>query len=311
MTVVFYNVENLFDLQDEPGKEDDEFTPLGARKWNRVKYQKKLDDISRVISSINEGDLPEIVGLCEVENIQVVRDLIFTDLLALGKYDLIHYESPDRRGIDCALIYRPEEFKVIDHFSVPVIFENDSEYKTRDILYVKGYTRNREEFHVFVNHWPSRIGGAGETESKRLTAATILKNIVDSVMSAGPGAHIIIMGDMNDEPEDASIAEIIGAADPGNSNSDFINLMIPENNAGRGSYKYKGKWKMYDNLIVSPGLLDYKGFRCIEKRGYVFHHDWMEYTDRNGKIQPDRTYEGMNYYGGVSDHFPVYFRLRR
>lgn len=311
MTVVFYNVENLFDVEDEPGKEDDEFTPRGSKKWNRVKYQKKLDDISRVISSVNEGDLPEIVGLCEVENKQVVRDLIFTDFLAMGKYDIIHYESSDIRGIDCALIYRPGEFKVIDHFSVPVEFENDPDCKTRDILYVKGYTRNREEFHVFINHWPSRIGGAGETESKRLAAARILKNKVDSVMSARPGAHIIIMGDMNDEPENKSIAEVIGAADPENGNTTLINLMIPGNNAGRGSYKYQGKWKMFDNLIVSPGLLDDKGFRCIERRGYVFHHDWMEFTGSNGEMKPDRTYEGMNYYGGVSDHFPVYFRLRR
>jgi len=310
MTVVFYNVENLFDLEDEPGKEDDEYTPHGARNWNLVKYQKKLNDISMVISSINEGDLPEIVGLCEVENKKVVRDLIFTDLLALGKYELIHYESPDTRGIDCALIYRPAEFKVIDHFPVPVRFENDSGYKTRDILYVKGNTRNREEFHVFVNHWPSRIGGVKETEARRLTAAMILKNKVDSVMSVSPEAHIIIMGDMNDEPVDPSLEKIINAGNPAN-NAGLVNLMIPEDLSDRGSYSYQGNRKMFDNLIVNPGLLDDKGFRCIERRGYVFHHDWMENTNRNGEMIPYRTYEGTNYLGGISDHFPVYFRLRR
>jgi predicted extracellular nuclease len=310
ITVVFYNAENLFDVEDESGKEDDEFTPGGAKNWNLVKYEKKVNDISRVISSVNEGDLPEIVGLCEVENERVVRDLIFTDLMSLGKYDLIHYESPDTRGIDCALIYRPAEFKVIDHFPVPVVFENDHAYKMRNILYVKGYTRNREEFHIFVNHWPSRIGGVEKTEAGRLAAAGILKNQVDSIMAVSPNAHIIIMGDMNDEPKDRSLAEIINAGNPWSS-ARLVNLMIPDDLSGRGSYNYQGDWKMFDNLIVNQNLLDDKGFRCIERRGYVFHHDWMENMNRNSEIVPYRTYLGTNYLGGISDHFPVYFRLRR
>jgi predicted extracellular nuclease len=311
MTVAFYNVENLFDLENEPGKNDDEFTPESEKNWDKEKYLKKLTDISLVISGMNEGDLPEIVGLCEVENEQVVSDLVKTGLLAHGKYDVVHHESPDFRGIDCALVYRPEEFKVIDHFAIPVRFDNDAEYVTRDILYVKGRTRNREEFHIFVNHWPSRIGGVAQTEPKRVAVARILKGKIDSVMAASSNAHIIVMGDMNDDPDNKSLLEVLNAQPPSTSGAALVNLMFPDFKNGKGTYNYRGNWNMLDNLIVSPGLLDDKGFRCVEEKGHIFREEWMEYKNRDGEISPNRTYGGPNYYGGVSDHFPVYFRLRR
>ena len=311
MTVAFYNVENLFDLENDPRKNDDEFTPESEKQWDRAKYNKKLADISRVISGINEGDLPEIVGLCEVENEQVVSDLIQTGLLAGGQYKIVHYESPDFRGIDCALIYRPEEFKVIDHYAIPVRFNDDSAYTTRDILYVKGRTRNREVFHIFVNHWPSRVGGVAQTEPKRVAVARILKTKIDSVRSAGSKAHIIVMGDMNDAPDNKSLLEVLDAQPPSTPGATLVNLMFPDFNDGKGSYNYRGNWNMLDNLIVSSGLLGEKGFRCVEKKGHIFREEWMEYQNRDGEISPNRTYGGPNYYGGVSDHFPVYFRLRR
>ena len=312
MTVAFYNVENLFDLEDEPGKRDEEFTPESEKQWNSVRYQKKLDDLSRVISAINEGDLPEIVGLCEVENKKVVTDLTRTGLLARGKYEIVHSESPDIRGIDCALIYRPEEFTVTNHFTIPVHFEDDPDYVTRDILYVKGRTRNREEFHVFVNHWPSRIGGVEQTQPKRMEVARILKSKVDSVRAAsGSRSHVIVMGDMNDEPTNKSLQEVLNALPPGEAADGLVNLMFPEDSEGRGSYNYRGNWNMLDNIIVSTGLLDDKGFRVIADKGFVFYQDWMEYRNSEGEMSPNRTYGGPNYYGGVSDHFPVYIRLKR
>lgn len=311
MTVAFYNVENLFDMENEPGKNDGEFTPESEKQWDKVKYNKKLADISRVISGINEGDLPEIVGLCEVENEKVVNDLVSTGLLAKGKYKVVHHESPDFRGIDCALVYRPKEFKVLDHFAVPVRFEDDSDYVTRDILYVKGRTRNREEFHIFVNHWPSRIGGVAQTEPKRVAVARILKGKIDSVMAASSKAHIIIMGDMNDDPDNKSLAEVLNAQPPATAGAQLVNLMFPDFNDGKGTYNYRGNWNMLDNLIISSGLLDGKGFRCVEEKGHIFREEWMEYKNRDGEISPNRTYGGPNYYGGVSDHFPVYFRMRR
>lgn len=311
MTVAFYNVENLFDLEDEPGKNDGEFTPESDKKWDEIKYRKKLADISRVISGINEGDLPEIVGLCEVENEQVLAELVMTGLLANGKYKIVHHESPDFRGIDCALIYRPEEFKVLEHFAVPVRFEDDPDYVTRDILYVKGRTRNREVFHIFVNHWPSRIGGVAQTEPERVSVAQILKSKIDSVRIADSKAHIIMMGDMNDDPDNKSLQEVLDAQPPSTPGATLVNLMFHDFNDGKGTYNFRGNWNMLDNLIVSPGLLDDKGFRCVEEKGHIFREEWMEYKNRDGEISPNRTYGGPNYYGGVSDHFPVYFRLRR
>jgi predicted extracellular nuclease len=312
MTVVFYNVENLFDLEDEPGKRDEAFTPEGEKEWNMGRYQKKLTDISNVIGSVNEGDLPEIVGLCEVENEKVLKDLINTGLLKHGEYQIIHHESPDVRGIDCALIYRPAEFKVTDYFALPVFFEDDPEYKTRDILYVKGRTRNREEFHLFVNHWPSRVGGVEQTRLKREQAAKVLKSKIDSVTQVRSSrAHILVMGDMNDEPEDESLQKVLKAQKPADFNNGLVNLMFPAYEKGRGSYNYRGEWNMLDHIIVSSGLLDEKGFRCVELKGFVYHRDWMEYTSSEGNMRPNRTYGGPAYYGGVSDHFPVYIRLRR
>ena len=311
MTVAFYNVENLFDLEDAPGKADEEFTPDGEKKWNRQRYEQKLENIARVISALNEGDLPEIVGLSEVENEKVLNDLTRTGLLANGKYKVIHHESPDFRGIDCALIYRPAEFKVLDHFAIPVKFEGDPDYKTRDILYVKGRTRNWEKFHVFINHWPSRIGGEEQTSARREKAAAVLKSKIDSVMQEKSRAHIIVMGDMNDEPVNKSLSEVLNAQPPANQNAELINLMFPADKEGRGSYNYGGNWNMLDNIIVSSGLLDDKGFQVLGSRGYVFRQDWMEFTNNEGVMYPNRTYGGPNYYGGVSDHFPVYIRLKR
>ncbi len=311
MTVVFYNVENLFDLKDTPGKADQEFTPEGEKNWNAVRYKDKLQAVSRAISAINEGDLPEIIGLCEVENQKVVSELIHTGLLARGKYQVIHHESPDFRGIDCALIYRPSAFKVLEHAAIPVRFADDPGYKTRDILYVRGRTRNLEELHVFVNHWPSRRGGVEKTKSKRNHAARVLKRKIDSLAGRGRRSHILVMGDMNDEPDNESLRQMLGAGSPENTGEGLVNLMYPADSAGKGSYNYRGEWTMLDNIIVSRGLLDKKGFQCIGKKGFVFHQDWMEYRRNDGGIAPDATYGGDTYYGGVSDHFPVYIRLRR
>lgn len=311
LTVVFYNVENLFDTEDDPRKNDDEFTPQSEKKWDKTRYNKKLEDIAKVIAGINKNDLPEIVGLCEVENKKVLNDLVKTGLLANGNYKMVHQESRDHRGIDCALIYRPDEFTVSDYYTVPVHFEDDPGYTTRDILYVKGQTGNQEEFHIFVNHWPSRSGGLAQTEPKRLKAAVILKAKLDLVMAAEPNAHIIVMGDLNDEPDNKSLLEIIEAQPPSASGAKLINLMYPDFEKGRGSYNFRGNWDMLDNLIVSSGLLDDEGFRVVNDRGFIYQKPWMEYRNSDGEVSPNRTYGGPNYYGGVSDHFPVCFTLKR
>ncbi|HSO89400.1 MAG TPA: hypothetical protein VLQ91_22800 [Draconibacterium sp.] len=306
LTVVFYNVENLFDTKNTPGGNDAEFTPEGKNKWTEDRYKKKLEDISKVLSSVTKKELPEIIGLCEIENLKVLEDLVNTKQLSDGNYEIEHFESPDYRGIDCALLYRPNEFKVIKSMPVHVGFVDDPKYSTRDILYVKGETKNKEEFHIFVNHWPSRTGGLEQTELKRISVAQLLKSKIDSVQTVNPNANILVMGDMNDEPSNKSLSEVLAAKSPEVKNAALVNLMYPIHANKKGSYNYRGTWNMLDNIIVSSGLLDNYGFQCVDRQGFVFHEKWMEFEDKNNGITPNRTYGGPNYYGGVSDHFPVF-----
>ena len=311
LTAVFYNVENLFDTINNQGARDGEFTPGGENIWTHDRYQKKLNDIARVLSSVNKNELPEIIGLCEIENRTVLNDLIKIESLKKGKYEVAHFESPDYRGIDCALLFRPDEFSLISKQPVPVAFPDDPEYSTRDILYVKGETLNKEIWHIFVNHWPSRTSGLQQTEKKRIAAAQILKAKTDSLQKADPKANILIMGDMNDEPSNKSLSFVLGAKNPETGIAPLINLMFPLHVQKKGSYNYRGSWNMLDNIIVSAAVFDEKGFKCIERKGFVFSESWMEYKAENGSISPNRTYGGPNYYGGVSDHFPVFVNFSR
>ena len=224
--ISFYNVENLFDTINDPDTDDDEFTPSGFKKWNKKRYEKKLDDLSWVLSNIDKN-LPTLIGLCEVENRNVVEDLSRNTLLIKGKYKVIHEESPDTRGIDVALMYRSDFFKYYSHTSVPVIVPKAPDAKLRNILYVKGAFTESDTFHIFINHWKSRRGGREETEFKRLATAKILKAEIDKILKANNKANIIIMGDFNDEPHNISLNKILNATDKtGDNNFDELyNLM--------------------------------------------------------------------------------------
>ena len=305
-TVVSYNVENLFDTVDDPNIPDEEFLPASEKKWDSEKYQRKLTDIAKVISEINPQELPEVVGLVEVENQQVLDDLVKTGKLN-GQYAVIHEESPDFRGIDVALIYRKDAFREISHEVLPVTFPDDPEFKTRDILHVTAKIKNKV-VHVFVNHWPSRIGGEDKTEPKRVAAAMVLKTKVDQIITADHKARIIIMGDMNDEPANKSLKETLGAQTPG-SGAPLVNLMMPDDVAGKGTYFYNGSWNMLDNLVVSETVFKGKGMVVEDEKGTVFSNNWMIFTNKNGDKTPNRSYVGNKYVGGVSDHFPVYFKM--
>jgi predicted extracellular nuclease len=305
-TVVSYNVENLFDTVDDPKIPDEEFLPESEKKWDDKAYQKKLNDLVRVISEINPNELPEIVGLVEVENRTVLEDLVNSAKLK-DRYNIIHEESPDYRGIDVALIYRRDAFKEISHEALPVVFPDDPNFKTRDILHVTGKIRNKT-VHVFVNHWPSRIGGDDKTEPKRVLAASILKSKTEQILATDPKAKIIIMGDMNDEPDNKSLKEILGAGSP-DDDSKLVNLMLPDDAAGLGTYYYSGNWNMLDNLVVSKPLIKGKVFKVENRKGYIYSSDWMIFTNKNGVKTPNRTFVGNKNVGGVSDHFPVYFKM--
>jgi predicted extracellular nuclease len=308
-TVVSYNVENLFDTLDTKGKSDEDFTPSGNYQWNSQRYYKKINDLAKVLSSVNPGKFPDLIGLIEIENINVLKDLASSKNIAKAKYQVILVEGPDPRGIDCGLMYRASSFKYLSHKAIPIRLE-PSNKRTRDILYVKGLV-SKDTVHVFVNHWTSRRGGEEESEGKRDQCALALKHQVDSIIQVNPNSNVLIMGDFNDEPSDASIHDILGAHAP-NEPSLLINLMAGLDQQGKGTYYYKGEYNMLDNLIVTKNLTTKKaGFRLYENTGYIYNPEFICFTNKNGDKSPSRTYSGKNYYGGYSDHFPVYMIFYR
>ncbi len=314
-TIVSYNVENLFDTINNPQKEDDEFLPNSKKNWNTDRYNKKIKDLSLVIKSINKNELPEIVGLVEVENRKVVEDLVNSKHLEEGNYGIVHEESPDVRGIDVALIYRKSEFKYLSHEKIAVRFDFEPETTTRDILYVKGQLANNEILHVFVNHWSSRRDGMDASEPKRTHAASLLRAKVDSIIKKEKNAKIVIIGDFNDEPVNKSIFEVLkaNAKQPMLKNNSLYNLMYDKDLLGLGTYNFRGDWNMLDNIIISTSLLNANnGYRVSSDGGQIFSARWMLYDNvKTGDFTPNRTYGGPNYYGGVSDHLPVFVLLKK
>jgi predicted extracellular nuclease len=314
-TIVSYNVENLFDTIDDPNKFDNEFLPDSASNWNSDKYWKKINDLSMVISSVNKYELPELVGLVEIENETVLKDLIKNKFLQAADYSFAHHDSPDERGIDVALLYRKDEFKYISDEIIPVNFAFEPETKTRDILYVKGKIGAGEILHVFVNHWSSRRDGQDLSEPKRIYTAKLLRAKVDSIQKSDKKAKIVIMGDFNDEPTNKSLSETLLATNKSHpkDNRELYNLMFDKHLLGIGTYNYRGNWNMLDNLIVSQALFNSPGkYEVSKDGGQIFHARWMMFDNvKTGDFTPNRTYSGTKYYGGVSDHFPVYMILKK
>ncbi len=309
--LMFYNVENLFDTINDPLKNDEDFLPKSSYDWNTERYIKKINDLSKVISSIAKPNLPVVIGLAEIENELVLKDLVKNKLLKKAGYKIIWKESPDERGIDCALLYNPSRLKVQNSEFLLVENSEDKSFKTRDIVYVKGKINN-EEFHIFINHWPSRRGGVSETDHKRALAARKVKFKTDSIFGTDKNANIIIMGDLNDEPSDESISKVLGATSNLNisENSMLVNLMYDDFKNGLGTHINRGDWNVLDNIIVSRNLVfKNKGLKATSENGFIFHRSFMEYVNEKGEMSPNRTY-GKNYYGGISDHFPVYMILK-
>jgi len=313
---IFYNVENLFDTIDTPDKNDQEFTPESEKAWNTARYQKKINDLSRVIAAVNEEALPAFIGLAEIENREVLEALAESDFLKDGKFRIAHKESPDRRGIDVALLYNPDVFTYLYHHAFEVTKDYDRRFKTRDILYVKGLIDKKDTLHIFINHWPSRYGGQEKSEPNRLLAASVLRIRTDSILKKNPEADILIAGDFNDEPHNKSISEILEASNDCAtvSSSGLYSLFLSLDKQGVGTYNYRGEWNMIDNIIVSAGMLQQeKGELYVHcDSGKILRKDWMMYDNTKiGEKVPNRTYGGNNYFGGISDHLPVYVVLKR
>lgn len=310
VTIVSYNTENLFDTIDTPNKFDEEFTPNDPKNWNTERYEKKIYDLARVIHAIDSVNLPAIVGVVEVENNLVLKDLAAQKSIAKANYQIIWQDGPDPRGIDCALLYQPSIFKFESYESLPVIDPDETDFKTRDVLYVKGKI-DGETFHIFVNHWPSRRGGEEDSEPKRILAANVLRKKVDELFAQNPDANIIIMGDMNDEPDNMSLSDVLMAISNKTipEKNQLVNLMYDDFESGNGSYSYQNDWNMIDNMVVSGALINKtKGLYSDLDNGYVFRQPFMEFKNNRGEISPNRTY-GRSYFGGISDHFPIYMVL--
>lgn len=309
--VAFYNVENLFDTIDDPNKPDEEFTPNGKKKWTPERYQKKLAKLSQVIETM---DYPAFVGVCEVENEQVLRDLISTEDLKKYNYNIAHRESPDYRGIDVALIYNQDNFKVDKTDVIRINFPKEivEDYTTRDILYVKGVYNKKETLHIFVNHWPSRRGGLKESEPKRMYVAEQLRQRIDDIFEKEEAANMIIMGDFNDETTNNSLSKGLKAQAISDNleKGNLYNLFSKMDEEELGTYNYRGNWNMLDQIIVSTSLANPSHSLHVQNPEIV-KRDWMIYKhDKYGET-PNRTYGGPNYYGGISDHFPVFIELKQ
>lgn len=303
MTVAFYNVENLFDTTDDPAISDEEFLPDSRRQWNTNKYETKIEHLAKVLSNIGSNG-PDVLGLAEIENIDVVEAL--SDKMKTSGYRIIHKNSPDERGIDVALLYKPANFKTSVHEFLTVEIPNDR--PTRDILHVQFTTQDDQTLHVYVNHWPSRWGGKDTSEPKRVIAATVLRKSIDRALSADPDAQILIMGDFNDEPGDKSISQVLGAN--GNpTNTPLYNPFYALWDLEAGSYCYHGHWNMLDQIMISQGLRDGKSWDYVPNSQYIFDRPWLRQTDNNYAGWPLRTFGGPNYLAGYSDHLPVFIQL--
>lgn len=308
--ILFYNTENFFDTVDNQKTDDDDFLPSGSKRWTQERYYKKNINISSVINSIG-SKLPLIIGLAEIENKWIIKDLINSSLIRHGDYDFVHTDSPDERGIDVAFLYRKAYFSPTLTEVIKIILPDDD--KTRDILYIKGNFKDSDEWHIFVNHWPSRDGNWQKTAYKRNHVAKRLRSKIDDLLNIKTNSKILIMGDFNDYPSDISIREILKAVNNNELGSDkFFNLSIDLEKKGLGSYCYKGKWGMLDQMMISIGLYNkYKGYSIKNNRMYVFQDNSLFFHHKKYGKQPNKTYGGKKYHGGFSDHLPVYLILEK
>lgn len=287
-TIVFYNVENLFDTKDDPHTNDKDFLPDSKKQWDKYKMREKSIHLSKAILSACNYESPLLLGLCEVENREVIDFLKRKTPLRKFPLEIIHYDSPDHRGIDVALLYNKDQVEVVNSFPLLVHIENKPHFATRDIL-ITTLVYKKDTFNIAVNHWPSRMGGRESSNHKRVLAANVLKATIDTLNNF----PWVIMGDFNDTPKDESILLF---------NEGFVNLMKDESNY---SYYYRGTGFNYDQFIISTSLKErIKGSGVLQK-------DWlMRKLSNSPTLVPFRSYQGPIYKGGFSDHLPIYLKLK-
>ena len=315
--IMFYNLENLYDISNDPDTNDDEFTPEGSRYWTNYRFKTKLNNIYKVIAALGGWDLPAIIGVAEIENRYVLEALINETPLHKSDYNIIHYDSPDARGIDVAMIYREKKFKPYFHKKIPVVWSpNIGTGTTRDILLVSGVTDSNDTLNIFVNHWPSRWGGQMETEGKRMYVASLVKKNADSIFNLNSNSNIIIMGDLNDYPTDRSLIDVLKTETQFEKiiSNKLYNLSYYLQEVKKtGTHKYDGQWGMLDQIIVSGALLDTKNkIYTTVYDVHVFDADFLlEPDERYTGQTTNRTYIGYKYHGGFSDHLPTFVDLKK
>lgn len=308
INVLFYNVENLFDTEDNSQAEDNEFLPQGDRHWTSFRLTAKLNSLSKVILNSAGFEPPEIIGLCEIENRSVLEQLIQVTPLNKFDYTIIHKDSPDERGIDVAILYRRTCVTPIRYHYIPLIGTDNDTLQTREILHSEFLLADKDTLHFFVNHWPSRYGGQAETESDRIHAALTLRKEVNERLAKNSCVKILIMGDLNDQPQDRSVVKGLGAQSRDTDlHGELINLSA---HWEKGTIKYRQTWSVFDQVIVSDQLLQVGGYHTSLTSAKIVDLPFLFQKDQKYKGRKlFRTYNGFHYTGGFSDHLPVLIEL--
>lgn len=316
-SIAFYNLENLFDTANDSLTFDDARTPEGKHRWTASKYKHKIASLSKVLNLIGRdkrGSSPDIIGLCELENLKVIKDVFNHENLQEQDYEIIHYDSPDERGIDVALAYRRASFVPFSHRSIRLLLEDSEGYRdyTRDLLAVGGMFGN-EELYILVNHWPSRSGGESSSRGLRMKAAQLNMHVIDSIRRHNPESQVLIMGDFNDNPTDHSIKNVMKVIGKRDSlkEGDFYNPMEPLYNKGIGSLGYKDQWHLFDQILISNNLVRRETGQYFYWKAGIFNPSFLVTQEGPYSGYPKRTYASGSYQGGYSDHFPVYLYLLR
>ena len=319
-TVLFYNVENLFDTIQDPTIYDTEFIPSGVKEWNSTKYYKKLDNLEKLFYSVAQENkaYPTIIGVSEVENRNVLEDIASMPKLLPAGYQICHYDGPDARGVDVAFFYRPDQFKYEGSESIKANIPGARKgFRTRDLLTMWGKI-DGEDFFFVVSHWPSRRGGQNSSAFLREGLASQIKGICDSVRQANPATKVVVMGDFNDDPGDKSVSENLGAKLKKNKlqSGDMFNPFWQMHRDGYGTLVYNDLWNLFDNIVVSDNLANApEGTLALWKAkkakyyGNIFKAEFLFQKEGQYKGYPLRTYVGNNFQNGWSDHLPVFIHI--
>ncbi len=307
LEILFWNVENLFHPTDDSLVEDEEFLPGSARHWTWERYNHKVNNIWKTLLSVKDEGLPDIIALCEIENMEVLKDLFIYSPLKYYSYQWVHFDSPDRRGIDVCLVYNPGKLELLESRSIFPDFASSRGYTGRDILYCH-FRWGQDSLHILVNHWPSKYGGAGITDQYRVIAARTVRSIIDPIFHEDSLAEVIVCGDLNDGRDSRAIRVLTESS----GTLQGLNCIYGKGNQTEGTLKYQGQWMVYDHFLVSPSLLDRSGISIKANYSRIYDPDFLLTSDeRYGGIKPFRTWEGYTYTGGFSDHLPVILELEK